>query len=84
MSYERDKRDKRDKRISSIYISVDRHIWTYAYENGGVSRRYPIVVFKNRRFLICRDTVVTEKSVSTVMSIVIMIVILFIYIGLYI
>ena len=36
------------------------------------------VIYKNRRFWICRDTVVIEKRVSTVMSIVLMIVILYI------
>ena len=38
----------------------------------GVNELVPKVIPRNRRFLICRDTVVTEKRVSTVMSIVIM------------
>ena len=53
---------------------------TYIYENGGVSSSCWKVIGKNRRFWICRHTVVIEKSVSTVTFIVIMIVILYIYI----
>ena len=68
MSYER---DKRYKRISSIYIYIYIRLLTYI-------ELVPKVICKNRRFSICRDLVVTEKSVSTVMSIVIMIVILYI------
>ena len=36
------------------------------------------VIFKNRRFSICRDLVCIERRVSRVVSIVIMIVILYI------
>ena len=38
----------------------------------------PKVICKNRRFSICRDLVVIEKRVSTVMFVVIMIVMLYI------
>ena len=38
----------------------------------------PKVICKNRRFSICRDTVVIEKRVSRVRIVVIMIVILYI------
>ena len=54
-------------------------------------RRFELVlkvIYRNRRFSICRDTVVIEKRVSTAMSVVIMIVTtvidLYIYRSLYI
>ena len=44
----------------------------------------PKVIPRNRRFSICRDLVVTEKRVSTVRGVVIMIVTTVIYIYIYI
>ena len=60
---------------------------TFQHElDGGVSGSCWKVIYKNGRFLICRDTVAIEKRVSRVRIVVIMIVttVIDIYIYIYI